>query len=109
MAFEEGTTYYVSSEEDDTVLLAIDAKITDNGVDWFDTVRDRAFPIESIQTEGRVITVRTADATYRFDWTFKRDAGDEKLPVLRRCGVITAEEASIEFKVPAELPDRATG
>lgn len=45
---------------------------------------------------------------YRFDWTFKRDTGDS-LPLLRRCGITTAENASIEFKVPAELPDSAIG
>jgi hypothetical protein len=60
------------------------------------------------QDDGQCWLDALPDGVYRFDWTFKRDTGDEKLPVLRRCGVTTAEEASIEFNVPAELPDCAT-
>lgn len=46
----ESRVYFVSSEKDKTVLLAIDVKIDENEktVGWFDTVKDRLMYYESI-------------------------------------------------------------
>lgn len=58
--------YLVRSDEDHTVLLALDAKVTPRGVEWFDTVRDRGFVAQSVDADGEELIVRTARATYRF-------------------------------------------
>lgn len=49
MKLQDNTTYLVESDGDDTVLLAMDAKVRDGWVEWFDTVRDRAFQPEQLE------------------------------------------------------------
>lgn len=41
--------------------------------------------------------------TYRLTWAFKRNAGNN-LPILRRFGSADAEQAVLEFNIPAQLP-----
>lgn len=66
MTFAEQTPYYVSSATDDSVLIAIDPKIHDGYVEWFDSVRDRMFEVVNVKRDGEVIEVETPRATYRF-------------------------------------------
>lgn len=41
--------YYVSSPNDDTVLIALDVKVTNNNsIKWFDTVKDRIMHIGEV-------------------------------------------------------------
>lgn len=40
--------YFVSSPEDSSVLIALDVKINDDSVSWFDTVKDRIMYIGKI-------------------------------------------------------------
>jgi len=41
------TVYFVSSDKDATVLLAMDIKINDGYISWFDTVKERMMKIKS--------------------------------------------------------------
>ncbi|MBI3633398.1 MAG: hypothetical protein HY226_03850, partial [Candidatus Vogelbacteria bacterium] len=43
--FTDGEVYYVKSQEDDTVILAMDPKIQGSDLVWFDTVKERIKPI----------------------------------------------------------------
>ncbi|MBI4692360.1 MAG: hypothetical protein HY773_02950 [Candidatus Terrybacteria bacterium] len=43
--------YYVFSPEDDTVLLALDIRISGDTISWFDTVKERIMHISQIQAE----------------------------------------------------------
>lgn len=65
--FDPEELYLVTSPEDSTVLLALDAKFHGDLVEWFDSYRDRAKPALSVEKQGRVITVRCEGATYRFE------------------------------------------
>ncbi|KKS44456.1 hypothetical protein A2567_00275 [Candidatus Azambacteria bacterium RIFOXYD1_FULL_42_11] len=41
--------YYMSSPDDDTVLIALDIKISDYGfIEWFDTIKDRIMRVGEI-------------------------------------------------------------
>ncbi|MBI4815583.1 MAG: hypothetical protein HY791_04975 [Deltaproteobacteria bacterium] len=66
MSLKKGLTYLVESPEDSSVLLALDARVHDGLIDWFDTVRDRAFPIKSSKDQPDGLEVVTERATYRF-------------------------------------------
>ncbi|MBI2377798.1 MAG: hypothetical protein HYV07_27600 [Deltaproteobacteria bacterium] len=66
MTLRPKTVYLVESGEDPTVLLALDARVHDGLIDWFDTVRDRAFPIKSSKDLPDGLEVVTERATYRF-------------------------------------------
>ena len=59
-------TYLVESDEDPTVLLAIEARITENGAEWFDSVRDRCVGVEGIEAKPGLVIVNGERATYRF-------------------------------------------
>jgi hypothetical protein len=65
--FDPEELYLVTSEEDSTVLLALDAKCHGDLVEWFDTYRDRAKPALAVEKQGAVITVKSEGATYRFE------------------------------------------
>ncbi|MBI4815280.1 MAG: hypothetical protein HY791_03410 [Deltaproteobacteria bacterium] len=60
------TAYLVESDEDRTALIALRARISNKGVEWFDTVRDRGFYLEELTQLGEVTIARTKNATYRF-------------------------------------------
>ncbi|MBI3632514.1 MAG: hypothetical protein HY225_03635 [Candidatus Vogelbacteria bacterium] len=64
----EKRVYYVASKEDDTVVLAIDPKIRDGYLYWFDTVRERIKPIDEVMAaEDREFTFRSdGSVTYTF-------------------------------------------
>ena len=56
MKLEDQTVYYIESDNDDTVLIGMDAKKTDELVEWFDTVHDRAFePIHAGDPQHHVL------------------------------------------------------
>ncbi|MFO0727048.1 MAG: hypothetical protein U1E65_24925 [Myxococcota bacterium] len=59
--------YFVSSAEDDTVLLGLDAKLHGGMAEWFDTYRDRMKPVVSLSRQGPVVTVVSEGARYRFE------------------------------------------
>lgn len=40
--------YYISSPEDDTVLIALDVTVDINVIQWFDTTRGRAMVIRKV-------------------------------------------------------------
>ncbi|MFZ9886458.1 MAG: hypothetical protein ACO3JL_03055 [Myxococcota bacterium] len=65
--FDVEKVYLVESEEDDSVLLAIEPSFRDGHMCWFDTLRPRALPgrLESLTGEGARF-VSSAGATYRF-------------------------------------------
>ena len=65
--FNEGVVYWVHSDDDDTVLVAIGPVIRDGYLEWFDTVRDRCFEAGEVTRDGEAIIVGTPEATYRFD------------------------------------------
>lgn len=65
MALEPDTVYLVESSEDGSVMLALDAKIHDGLVEWFDTARDRAFELRAVQDEPDGVSVETERARYR--------------------------------------------
>ncbi len=65
-ALDRDTVYLVQSAEDRTVLLAVFPQLTERGVEWFDTARDRGFVVTSVGRDGDVVSVTTANATYRF-------------------------------------------
>ena len=65
MKLEPDTTYYVQSEEDETVMLAMDARLHDGLVEWFDTVRDRCFEVKSTEVGEGSLTVHTEGPSYR--------------------------------------------
>lgn len=58
--------YRVFSEEDPTASLALDAKIQNGHVSWFDTARDRGHKIRTQRVEGDAMVFETERATYRF-------------------------------------------
>lgn len=65
--FEPGGVYWVESAEDPTVLLAINPRVTERGyVEWYDSVRDRIFPVVETRTDGEVIVVVSKKASFRF-------------------------------------------
>jgi len=66
MKLEPDTIYLVESPEDDTVLLALDAKLQDGLVEWFDTSRDRAFEVVSTEDTEESLRVQTEATTYTF-------------------------------------------
>lgn len=64
MKLETGVTYYVESDRDDTVLLAMDAKARAGVVEWFDTSRDRMFKPLSVEETNDSFSFTTKDARY---------------------------------------------
>ena len=58
--------YLVQSDQDDTVLLAMDLKCSKELVEWFDSSRDRAFELVSMQETDEMLIVQTEAAEYRF-------------------------------------------
>ncbi len=66
MKLEPDTIYFVESPEDDSVMLAMDANLGDELVEWFDTVRDRAFPYRTVDPGDGALKVQTENATYTF-------------------------------------------
>ena len=66
MKIDSDATYLVESEQDDSVLLAMDLKCTDAMVEWFDSVRDRAFEVISTNEEENSLHVKTDASEYRF-------------------------------------------
>lgn len=65
MKLQPDTVYFVESPEDDTVLLAMDAKLGEY-VEWFDSVRDRCFDVQDVEEDDDLLTVKTERATYGF-------------------------------------------
>ena len=59
-------TYLVESDEDPTVLLALEARISDNGAEWFDSVRDRCVAVQGLDVKPGVVVVTGERAVYRF-------------------------------------------
>ena len=55
--------YYVTSSQDQTVLLALEVKIRDNLIQWFDTVKDRMMKIGKIivEDDSRFVFERSAN------------------------------------------------
>lgn len=66
MTFAQDTIYFVESPQDDSVMLAMDAQLGEELVEWFDTVRDRAFPHIAYEYVDETLKVETEDATYYF-------------------------------------------
>lgn len=64
MKLEPGVTYYVESEADDSVLLALDAKLGKGAVEWFDTTRDRYFKTLSLEDAGDELRFETERGRY---------------------------------------------
>ena len=54
--------YYVHSPEDKTVLVAIDVKISDGKIQWFDTTQERLMSFAEIKDAHE-------DGTFSFDRT----------------------------------------
>ncbi len=65
-ALDRDTVYLVESAEDQTVLVAVFPRLSSRGVEWFDSVRDRGFRVESVERDGDAVAVKTPNATYRF-------------------------------------------
>lgn len=65
MALEADCVYLVESPEDGSVMLALDAKIHDGLIEWFDTTRDRAFELRRVTDEPDGVSVETERARYR--------------------------------------------
>jgi hypothetical protein len=59
------TAYFVESSEDSSVMLALDAKLHDGLVEWFDTSRDRAFEVKSFEDLPDGLRVVTERASYQ--------------------------------------------
>jgi hypothetical protein len=66
MPLDPNTIYLVESDEEPSVLIAIDAKIERRYVGWFDTVRDRLFKVEAVEDEGEIVRVKSPRGTFRF-------------------------------------------
>lgn len=64
MRLENGVTYLVESDHDPTVLLAMDAKVSGKAIEWFDTVRDRAFEPLKVEDAGEELRFQTPEAKY---------------------------------------------
>lgn len=67
MKLEPNVAYFVESDRDDTVLLALDAKTKPGAIEWFDTSRDRGFLVSKLEetkdalrfeSEGRKYALR---------------------------------------------------
>lgn len=67
MGFLAKVPYYVSSPTDDSVLIALDPKLTERYVEWFDSVRDRMFEVVKVNEQGQVIIVETERGTFKFE------------------------------------------
>ena len=65
MPLRKDTIYFVDSAEDGSVMLALDAKLHDGLVEWFDTSRDRAFEVKSVEELPDGVLAVTERATYR--------------------------------------------
>jgi hypothetical protein len=63
---EPDLIYLVQSPDDDSVLLAMDAKINNDLIEWFDSSRDRAFEITGMKSEDDCLIVQTEDTSYTF-------------------------------------------
>lgn len=66
MGFVQGVPYFVESDGDDTVLIALDPKLNGRYVEWFDTLRDRMFEVVKMNDDGDAVTVDTPRAAYTF-------------------------------------------
>jgi hypothetical protein len=66
MSLRGDQTYFVESPNDDTVLLAIDVRLDEGQVEWFDTVRDRAFPVRACRETRDGVFVVTDHTEFRF-------------------------------------------
>jgi len=64
MKLEPNVAYYVESDADDTVLLALDAKLRKDAVEWFDTSRDRMFKSVRVTEQDDAVEVETPNAKY---------------------------------------------
>jgi hypothetical protein len=64
MSLEKDVTYLVESDHDDTVLLALDAKVQGKGVEWFDTNRDRGFMARKVEKTTDGLRFETGEAKY---------------------------------------------
>jgi len=64
MKLEPNVTYFVESDADDTVLIAMDAKVRNGGVEWFDSSRDRAFKAVKVEETSDAFRFETATAKY---------------------------------------------
>lgn len=64
--------YFVTSDKDDTVLLAMDIKINekDNSVVWFDSVKDRVMTIKNIMDYDPLHFVFERDGDMGGTYTF---------------------------------------
>lgn len=62
---EKDVVYLVESDRDETVLLAMDAQLKERAIEWFDTVRDRAFvPVTKVEAVGEEVRFQTPEAKY---------------------------------------------
>ena len=64
MKLEPNVTYFVESNNDDTVLLAMDAKTGKGTVEWFDTSRDRFFNAVKVEETPDAFRFETATGKY---------------------------------------------
>lgn len=63
--------YYVFSPEDNTVLLAMDIRISEDTIRWFDTIKERIMHIKQIQTENlNELTFKTSEQKDEKVYTF---------------------------------------
>ncbi|MCC7385054.1 MAG: hypothetical protein IT384_24625 [Deltaproteobacteria bacterium] len=68
IALDPLEVYRVRSDGDPTVLLGLDARLRDDGVlTWFDTCRDRGFPVTGQRAEGATLVFDTERGAYRFE------------------------------------------
>jgi hypothetical protein len=69
MEFNPKRVYFVESKEDDTVLLALEPELRENGHEmcWFDTLRPRIKHGDVIKDEEKSMVFKSQDgAKYRF-------------------------------------------
>jgi hypothetical protein len=63
--------YYVSSPDDNTVLLALDVNILSDAIHWFDTVKERVVHMAQVQAEYPAeFTFKTPDQEGGRTYTF---------------------------------------
>lgn len=65
LEIDRDVVWFVDSDRDETVLLALDLHVTEHGIEWFDTVHDRVFvPRAPITKERDTLFFETEGARY---------------------------------------------
>lgn len=90
--------YYVKSQQDKTVLVAMNVEIVGKYIKWFDCTKQRVMQIDKIlQDDDSLFTFQRGDANHGFEYSF-----------IKMALSIYNEHVKNELISPEEFTDEAT-